>query len=53
LNGKGEMMGTRIAGPVSAALRDAEGGPQGGRWAKILTIAPKVSSDPADTVQAY
>ncbi|KAK1927877.1 putative mitochondrial 54S ribosomal protein YmL38/YmL34 [Papiliotrema laurentii] len=42
LNAKGEMMGTRIAGPVSALLRDAEGNQPGGRWAKILAMAPKV-----------
>lgn len=43
LNAKGEMMGTRIAGPVSALLRDAEGNQPGGRWAKVLAVAPKVS----------
>lgn len=42
LNNKGEMMGTRIAGPVSALLRDAEGNQPGGRWAKVLAVAPKV-----------
>jgi len=43
LNAKGEMMGTRISGPVSATLREIEGNQPGGRWAKILAVAPKVS----------
>ena len=42
LNNKGEMMGTRVSGPVSALLRDAQGNQPGGRWAKILALAPKV-----------
>jgi hypothetical protein len=37
-------MGSRIAGPVSAKLRDAPSlGIPGGRWSKILALAPKVS----------
>ena len=44
LNAKGEMMGTRISGPISAGLRNIEGNQPGGRWAKVLAIAPKVSS---------
>ena len=43
LNAKGEMMGTRISGPVSATLREIEGNQPGGKWAKILAVAPKVS----------
>lgn len=43
LNAKGEMMGTRISGPISAGLRNIEGNQPGGRWAKVLAIAPKVS----------
>ncbi|ORX35434.1 putative mitochondrial 54S ribosomal protein YmL38/YmL34 [Kockovaella imperatae] len=43
LNNKGEMMGSRVSGPVSQALKDvADAGVPGGRWAKILSIAPKV-----------
>ena len=45
LNNKGEMLGSRINGPVSAALRDVQGDQPGGRWAKILAVAPKVSSN--------
>lgn len=44
LNNKGEMMGTRVSGVVSAALRDSVGGTDAnGRWSKILSLAPKVS----------
>ncbi|WVQ85472.1 ribosomal protein L14 [Cryptococcus sp. DSM 104549] len=44
LNNKGEMLGTRILGPVAAELKKSVGGPAGGggRWAKILMLAPKV-----------
>ncbi|KAK8865694.1 ribosomal protein L14 [Kwoniella shandongensis] len=44
LNNKGEMLGTRIVGPVANELRKAKGGAagQGGRWGKILMLAPKV-----------
>ncbi|RSH85841.1 uncharacterized protein EHS24_004021 [Apiotrichum porosum] len=43
LNNKGEMMGTRVSGVVSAALRDSVGGTDAnGRWSKILSLAPKV-----------
>ena len=42
------MLGSRIAGPVSQALRDvADVGIPGGRWAKILSLAPKVSAPPS------
>ncbi|WVW80358.1 ribosomal protein L14 [Kwoniella bestiolae CBS 10118] len=44
LNNKGEMLGTRIVGPVAAELRRSKGGAAGagGRWGKILMLAPKV-----------
>ena len=44
LNNKGEMIGTRVNGPVSSELRDIPGGVGGpaGRWSKILSLAPKV-----------
>jgi len=46
LNTKGDMIGTRVSGPVSSELRDIPGGAGGpaGRWSKILSLAPKVSS---------
>jgi len=45
LNTKGDMIGTRVSGPVSSELRDIPGGAGGpaGRWSKILSLAPKVS----------
>jgi len=45
LNNKGEMLGTRITGPVSASLRLVPGDASqpGGKWAKLLSVAPKVS----------
>ncbi|WVN85657.1 ribosomal protein L14 [Cryptococcus depauperatus CBS 7841] len=44
LNNKGEMLGTRIVGPVASELRRIKGGAAGagGRWGKILMLAPKV-----------
>lgn len=44
LNTKGDMIGTRVSGPVSSELRDIPGGAGGpaGRWSKILSLAPKV-----------
>lgn len=47
LNAKGDMIGTRVSGPVSSELRDIPGGAGGpaGRWSKILSLAPKVSLD--------
>jgi ribosomal protein L14 len=42
LNNKGEMLGTRVSGIVSAQLRDSQSNQPGGRWAKILSLAPKV-----------
>lgn len=43
LNNKGEMLGTRVNGVVSSALRDIPGGPdKGGRWAKVFALAQKV-----------
>jgi ribosomal protein L14 len=47
LNNKGEMLGTRVNGIVSSALRDAPGvaGP-GGKWSKVLALASKVSHAP-------
>ncbi|RSH92695.1 hypothetical protein EHS25_008140 [Saitozyma podzolica] len=44
LNNKGEMIGTRVNGVVSASLRDLPGGAggPGGRWSKILALATKV-----------
>lgn len=46
LNAKGEMLGTRVNGIVSSALRDIPGaaGP-GGKWSKVLALASKVSGD--------
>lgn len=41
LNNKGEMIGTRVNGVVSSALREVQGA-TGGRWAKIISLAPKV-----------
>ncbi|EIW72880.1 hypothetical protein TREMEDRAFT_67113 [Tremella mesenterica DSM 1558] len=41
LNNKGEMIGTRVNGVVSNALRDIQG-PTGARWSKVLSLAPKV-----------
>ena len=45
LNPKGEMIGTRVNGIVSSALRDLPGGAggPGGRWSKVLALATKVS----------
>ena len=39
------MIGTRVNGVVSAALRDIQGGTggPGGRWSKVLALATKVS----------
>ncbi|CAD6573731.1 MAG: hypothetical protein TREMPRED_000897 [Tremellales sp. Tagirdzhanova-0007] len=44
LNNKEEMLGTRISAPVSAHLRDIQGGTgvAGGRWSKVLALAPRV-----------
>ncbi|ORY24659.1 ribosomal protein L14 [Naematelia encephala] len=42
LNNKGEMLGSRITGPVSASLRNIGGSAAGGRWSKILSLAPKI-----------
>ncbi|KAI9634540.1 ribosomal protein L14b/L23e [Dioszegia hungarica] len=44
LNPKGEMIGTRVNGIVSSALRDLPGGAggPGGRWSKVLALATKV-----------
>ncbi|KAL7423649.1 54S ribosomal protein L38, mitochondrial [Cryptotrichosporon argae] len=43
LNNKSEMVGTRISGVVSSELRDAPGGTgEGGRWAKVLSLAQKI-----------
>lgn len=36
LNQKGEMLGSRISGAVSAELRKS------GRWGKVISMAPKV-----------
>lgn len=44
LNNKGEMLGTRIVGPVASELRKIKGGAgSGGKWEKIVMLAPKVS----------
>ncbi|ODO07516.1 ribosomal protein L14 [Cryptococcus wingfieldii CBS 7118] len=45
LNNKGDMLGTRIVGAVAGELRKIRGGAAGagGRWGKILMLAPKVS----------
>jgi ribosomal protein L14 len=45
LNNKSEMVGTRVNGVVSSALRDVPGGAggPGGKWSKILALATKVS----------
>ncbi|ODN84135.1 ribosomal protein L14 [Cryptococcus amylolentus CBS 6039] len=44
LNNKGDMLGTRIVGAVAGELRKIRGGAAGagGRWGKILMLAPKV-----------
>ena len=41
------MLGTRISAPVSAHLRDIQGGTgvAGGRWSKVLALAPRVIYD--------
>lgn len=53
LNAKGDMLGTRITGPVSASLRNTTGGVgTGGKWSKILALAPKVSSCVVSMVHA-
>ena len=44
LNSKSEMLGTRITGPVSLSLKDrVMSAVPGGRWGKVLALAPKVS----------
>ena len=47
LNAKEEMLGSRVSAPVSAHLRDIQGGTGavGGRWSKVLALAPRVSED--------
>ncbi|KAL0252829.1 ribosomal protein L14 [Cryptococcus tetragattii IND107] len=43
LNNKSEMLGTRIVGPVASELRKIKGGAgSGGKWEKIVMLAPKV-----------
>lgn len=39
------MIGTRVNGIVSSALKDLPGGAggPGGRWSKVLALATKVS----------
>ncbi|KAL1405082.1 54S ribosomal protein L38, mitochondrial [Vanrija albida] len=43
LNNKGDVLGTRITGVVSAELRKIDGGADpNGRWSKVLSLAPKI-----------
>ena len=48
LNEKEEMLGSRVSAPVSAHLRDIQGGTgaAGGRWSKVLALAPRVIAQP-------
>lgn len=43
LNAKGDMIGTRVNGVVAAELAKAQGSTGASRWAKILSLAGKVS----------